>query len=104
LRGGGVGNRARYSPKTGLLEAPNAPNRSWKGFHAFLWQEIVKKHEFCAFFSLQAIPLSRIIGLTKEEIEHFRVVLFFDTLRFGERMSSLLPNRREEIGRFTWLK
>ncbi len=35
------------------------------------------------------------IGLTKEEIEHFRIVLFFATLRFGERMSSLLPNQKK---------
>jgi DNA-binding protein HU-beta len=44
--------------------------------------------------------LSRIIGLTKEEIEHFRIVLFFETAWFGERMHGLLPNQREEIGRF----
>jgi hypothetical protein len=49
----------------------------WKGFPSHKSQKIVKKPLFWAFFSLQALPLSRIIGLTKEEIEHFRLVLFF---------------------------
>jgi len=38
-----------------------------------------QKHSFLCFFPLQPIRLSRIIGLTKEEIEHFRIVLFFET-------------------------
>jgi hypothetical protein len=41
------------------------------------------------------------IGLTKEEIEHFRIVLFFETPSVqGERMYSFLPNQTEDIGRF----
>ena len=41
------------------------------------------------------------IGLTKEEIEHFRIVLFFETPRVqGGRMYSFLPNQTEDIGRF----
>jgi hypothetical protein len=32
---------------------------------------------FMAFFSLQAVPDSRMIGLTKKRLKHFRIVLFF---------------------------
>jgi hypothetical protein len=62
--------------KIGLLRHGERSKALWKGFRAWRSQKIVKKPPFCAFFSLQALPLSRIIGLTKEEIEHFRIVLF----------------------------
>jgi len=45
--------------------------------------------------------LSRIIGLTKEEIQHFRVVLFYTCLRerAGE-CTVFFPDQKEDIGRF----
>jgi len=46
-------------------------------FFAQMAKKTPQKHRFLRFFPLQAIPLSRIIGLTKEEIQHFRVVLFY---------------------------
>jgi hypothetical protein len=60
-----------------------------------------QNHSFLRFFALQAVPLSRMIGLTKEEIEHFRIVLFFSNLPVqGGRMDNFLPNQNEDIGRF----
>jgi hypothetical protein len=41
-------------------------------------EKTLQKPSFLRFFALQAIRLSRMIGLTKEEIEHFRIVLFFN--------------------------
>jgi hypothetical protein len=56
---------------------------------------------FLRFFTLQVLALSRMIGLTKEEIEHFRIVLFFSNLPVqGGRMDNFLPNQNEDIGRF----
>jgi DNA-binding protein HU-beta len=52
------------------------------------------------FFPLQAIPLSRIIGLTKEEIQHFRVVLFY-TCCGSERANVQFSSQiKKRIGRF----
>src|ERR1700685_1060126 len=55
----------------------NAQKPRVRAFQHANGKKTPQKHSFLRFFPLQAIPLSRIIGLTKEEIEHFRTVLFF---------------------------
>jgi hypothetical protein len=57
-----------------------------------------KNPSFPHFFPLQDIRLSRIIGLTKEEIEHFRTVLFIETFRFRRVNVQFSSKSKEDIG------
>ena len=70
-------------------------------FHAENSKKTPQKHSFLRFFPLQAIPLSRMIGLTKEEIETFshRFVFLTRRVQAGE-CTVFFPDQTEDIGRF----
>jgi hypothetical protein len=102
-----IGTRSGSGFRLPALSADLTRNSAFQGVQnaqkpygkAFLSENAKKtpqKHSFLCFFPLQAVPLSRIIGLTKEEIEHFRIVLFFMPSGFkraNERFSSHIKQK-----------
>jgi hypothetical protein len=72
---------ALHCEKQGGLGPENTEKPLRKGSRRQDYEKTTVFLGFPRFFALQALALSRMIGLTKEEIEHFRIVLFFATLR-----------------------
>jgi hypothetical protein len=68
-----------FGKNRGFGEVVNAQKRSLRGSRRPEFAKTMVFLGFPRFFALQALALSRMIGLTKEEIEHFRTVLFFGT-------------------------
>jgi hypothetical protein len=87
--------------KMGIFGGRRRGKAPWQGFRAGKSQKILKKPWFSAFFFFTSdcvVPYDRI---DKEEIEHFRIVLFLcipwvRTIGY----TVFFPDQIENIGRF----